>query len=331
MGSGLSVALCTYNGGEHLAEQLESLLLQRRIPDEVVVGDDDSTDGTLGHLQRFALRAPFPVHIRTDRRIGPNANFARTIARCTGDLVALCDQDDRWDPDRLAVGEAALAASPASMLAFSDARLIGGKGQPLGRTLWQSIGIRRATLTALAHDPLAALLRRPMVTGCTVTFRRELLDVALPFPPGEHLQHDRWLAQCASASGPLVAIPRTLVDYRVHPTQHTGLGPLSSARHRPRGRFHWSRWRNLRRRSDERLRPLAEQAEALQERLPPGGPEHDRARQTLDDCRALFEVRESLPARRRERLRPVLRAASAGQYRRFSTGWVAVAVDLLRP
>lgn len=328
----MSVALCTFDGGPHLEEQLASLLAQTTPPDEVVVGDDGSTDDTLERLGRFRDQAPFPVRVHAHDHLGPNANFAATIGRCDGDLIALCDQDDRWHPDRLASGVAGLARRPDALLAFSDADLVDDDGDPLGRRLWASLGIRHRDLVDLRDDPLAALLRRPMVTGCTTTFRRDLLDLADPVPLDPGVQHDRWLAMCAAALGPLVALDDTLVDYRVHPAQHTGLGPLSTTTHRPRGRLHWSRWGRARRTGDDRLRPTLALVEELQARL--GRDRQDdtaAAVRTVAECRTFLDHRSALPPSRRHRVGAVAHHARTGSYRRFSTGWVGVLADLLRP
>lgn len=325
----ISVALCTYQGAPHLPEQLASLLAQVRPPDEVVVGDDGSTDETPALLDRFAAEAPFPVRLLHHQRLGATGNFAATIARCHGDLIALCDQDDRWHPDRLAVGEAVLVATPGAQLAFGDATLVGGTGERIDRTLWGSIGIDAAMVAALRAEPLPVLLRRPVVTGCTVTFRRALLDLAQPFPADPGLQHDRWLALCAAGLGPLAPVEDPLVAYRVHPGQHTGLGPLSTATGRPRGRLHPSRWSDLRRLDDGRLGPAIAQVEALTRRLEERGVVEGR--EVLVACRSLLAHRADLPAGRVRRLGPVLRHLARGDYRRFSTGWVGAAADLVRP
>jgi len=57
------------------------------------------------------------------------------------------------------------------------------------------------------------------VTGAASLFRRELLETALPFPPGgtgQELYHDHWLALCAMATGPLTYLDRPTHDYVRH-------------------------------------------------------------------------------------------------------------------
>ncbi len=91
-----SVAMCTFNGGRFLAEQLESIASQTRLPYELVACDDHSTDDTIAILKAFQANAPFPVQIvQNAMRMGSTRNFDQAIGMCSGDFIALCDQDDR--------------------------------------------------------------------------------------------------------------------------------------------------------------------------------------------------------------------------------------------
>ena len=100
----ISVAMATFNGGRYLREQLDSIRRQSLLPAELVVCDDGSSDDTVEILRRFAADAPFKVVIDAHgQRLGFTPNFLRAVAHCTGDIVALCDQDDVWDEEKLAV------------------------------------------------------------------------------------------------------------------------------------------------------------------------------------------------------------------------------------
>ena len=98
----VSVAMATYNGGRHLRAQLDSINRQTRRPKEVILCDDGSTDDTLEVARRFAAEVPYPVVIDAHgQRLNYNGNFTRAVNRCTGEIVALCDQDDVWDERKL--------------------------------------------------------------------------------------------------------------------------------------------------------------------------------------------------------------------------------------
>ena len=98
----ISVALCTCNGARFLSEQLVSLAEQTLRPIELVVCDDASDDGTWQLLEEFQRSAPFPVRLyRNVRRLGIAQNFEQAMLLCEGDVIALCDQDDVWLPEKL--------------------------------------------------------------------------------------------------------------------------------------------------------------------------------------------------------------------------------------
>ena len=176
----ISVALCTYNGAKYLAHQLESFVRQEHKPDEVIVRDDRSTDATPVVLERFAETAPFAVRwAMNDRHLGSTANFDRTMQECTGALIALCDQDDVWRPEKLQRMEAAFHGDPSLVLAASNAELIDAEGQGTGRDLWSAVGFSEGVREQFRQDAAQVLLRQTCLPGATMVFRRELLPMEL--------------------------------------------------------------------------------------------------------------------------------------------------------
>ncbi|MEP6869363.1 MAG: glycosyltransferase family 2 protein, partial [Novosphingobium sp.] len=199
----VSIALTTYNGARFLREQLASLLAQTRLPDELVVGDDRSSDGTLALLQDFVARAPFPVRITVNaRNLGPTRNFAETVLRCRSEVIFLCDQDDVWKPEKLAAVLAHRAANPGAWLITHDAALVDAEGRPLGLTM--------ATQIERAGDEPA----RGLIAGCCMAIDARLAALYDPVPRmGEH---DSWLAYTADLLGLRSYLPQPLIDYRRH-------------------------------------------------------------------------------------------------------------------
>ncbi|RYE93095.1 MAG: glycosyltransferase, partial [Oxalobacteraceae bacterium] len=98
----ISVVMATYNGASHIREQLDSIERQTLTPDEVLIGDDGSSDATLAIVRDFAARTSIPVTVaEKSERLGFADNFLWTAERSRHDLIALCDQDDLWLPDKL--------------------------------------------------------------------------------------------------------------------------------------------------------------------------------------------------------------------------------------
>src|SRR3954471_22171418 len=132
--------MCTYNGAAFLPEQLESIAAQKRAPDELVVSEDRSTDNTADIVRAFSTRVPFPVRfIVNSANLGSTANFENAISMCSGDIVALADQDDVWYANKLERMEQQFVQSEAIVAAFSDADMIRDDSRAMDSRLWTSV------------------------------------------------------------------------------------------------------------------------------------------------------------------------------------------------
>ena len=226
-GTGVSVAMCTYNGAAFVAEELASIAAQDLLPDEVVVCDDRSTDQTPAIVRRFAAGAPFEVRLEINgQNLGARENFAKAVGLCRGRWIALADQDDVWMPQKLRRLHAALAEDPRVGLVFSDAALVDAAGRDLGRRLWSAVRFT-ARQQRLVRDgrALDVLLKHNVVTGATMAFAAEHRDLILPIPAG--WVHDGWFALLIAAVARCAAIDEPLVAYRQHAGQQIGAGKRS--------------------------------------------------------------------------------------------------------
>jgi glycosyltransferase involved in cell wall biosynthesis len=220
--SRISIALCTFNGASFLDEQLRSLELQERKPDEVIVCDDVSEDDTWHVVDKFRRRAPFDVKMmRNSQRLGVARNFEAAITHCAGDIIFLCDQDDVWHPKKISTLEATFNEDPSASLIFSDALVVDQQLNTLGYTTWQRFGFTPHYRNAVKNGrALELLVRKNFVTGATTAFRSSLRSVALPIPPG--WVHDEWLALIAAAVGRIAFVDQQLVKYRQHSNNQIG-------------------------------------------------------------------------------------------------------------
>ena len=77
----LSVAMCTFNGRRSLGAQLDSIVAQQRLPDELVICDDGSSDGSIEIIRQFAESAPFPTRLVVNaKNLGSTKNFEQAIS-----------------------------------------------------------------------------------------------------------------------------------------------------------------------------------------------------------------------------------------------------------
>jgi glycosyltransferase involved in cell wall biosynthesis len=316
----VSVALCTHNGERFVVEQVRSILRQTVPPTQIVLSDDASTDQTVDLVRREVddhLGEPVSlVVLRNEVALGVTANFAQAVAACTGQLIALSDQDDLWIGDRVETMVDSFAADPGLTLLFSDAQLINGAGEPLRDTLFDSIRFTPGEQKEVhLGQALTTLLRRNVVTGATVMFRRELLDEALPFPPA--WVHDEWLAIIAAITGRVDFLPQQLIEYRQHGGNQIGA-------RKPTLRDKVSRVTVPRTQRNERL---VARAQALADR---GGFEPEIGARVAAKA-AHEQRRQQYPAARLRRLGPVLRTAVSGDYARYGRGRYDIVRDLLQP
>jgi len=221
----ISIALCTYNGEKFLREQLDSIALQTLLADELVVCDDCSTDNTLTILERFRERVSFPVHIHQNtRNLGTTRNFEKAIGLCSGDIIALCDQDDVWKPHKLERLAAVFKANPDAGYVFSNAELVDEHLRPLGQFLWGSIGFHGEIYNLFVQgEQFMCLTKKHFVTGATMAFRDFVGKRSRPYPDAGYWLHDGWIALVSSATGALgVPVNEPLTYYRQHPKQQIG-------------------------------------------------------------------------------------------------------------
>lgn len=312
----ISVAMCTFDGERYIEAQIRSLLVQTRLPDEIVVRDDGSKDSTLSLVRQLLQGSGVAHSVEINpANLGSTRNFEGAIKACTGDVVCLCDQDDIWEARKLETIERILERSPTVSWVFSDGHFIDQDSRPLPGTLWERFGFDRSARRRFGmEDQLAPLLRRNFVTGCTSAFRTEALEGVFPFP--EDWVHDQWLAMRWALQGKRgLAIEAPLIRYRLHEGQQVGgkvrtpAGELRSGRRIGANAFELE---------IERLRRLADV----------DGPKQNSSK-ALDDKIRHFMVRGSMRAMDfPRRVVVAMREFVAGRYK-YSWSTMAVVRDLL--
>jgi glycosyltransferase involved in cell wall biosynthesis len=222
--------MCTYNGAQYVQEQLASIAAQTRTPDELVICDDASADNTVRVLEEFAATAPFPVRLYlNEQRLGSTENFGRAIGLCTGDAIALADQDDVWLAEKLERIEACFASAPRAGLVFTDGEVVDEGLRSLERSVWQLVGFdERERKLFEEGKAFGVLLEHNVVTGAAMAFRSVFRDLVLPIPSalvhdGWKMIHDGWIALIISAVADLAYIPAPLFKYRQHEQQQIGI------------------------------------------------------------------------------------------------------------
>ena len=304
-----AVALCTYNGAAHLPALLDSLKRQTRLPDELVVCDDRSTDTTLSVIEAFARSAPFPVRVHVNpTNLGCTANFDRCLGLCTADILFPCDQDDVWHPDK--IERMAAAFAPGVGLVAADCELVDANGVRLGGRQWANLSFVPPADGRLRVEDL---LRFNVVTGAAAAVRADLLPLIRPIPAV--WVHDGWMGLLAAAVSEVRLLPDPVIDYRQHAGQQIGSVRLTIG----------EQIRRARRMDAAYFARTAACFEAAAARLETKA-DVTAIRRKAAFTRAQQRMREGW---RIARLMPAVGRLVVGDYGRFGRGWKGFAADLV--
>lgn len=203
----VSVVICTYNGKKFLLAQLESLTRQSFMPDEIIICDDCSTDGSYSLLENFDFKSIKVVFVRQPVNLGYVRNFESGILAASGKYILLCDQDDVWTNDH--VEKIVQRFSSGVSLVCGRSRLIDANGFFIKNLIFPTAPRTRRL------DDFTKLCLTNYCQGNSMGFTKDIVAMALPFP-SDIKYHDHWIALVAALHGRIVLLEDVITHYRVH-------------------------------------------------------------------------------------------------------------------
>lgn len=218
----ISVAMATYNGERYIAEQLESICKQTKKVDEVVIVDDCSTDGTTEIVRKYTHQYP-QCNIRffeNEENLGYKKNFYRAMSLCEGDIIFLCDQDDIWRENKVAVLTDILNNNRNIALVSSSFVQIDGEGKEVSGN--KSAYKRKMKSQELISVPLEDLIFHNISQGCAMALKKEIKEMYLKAFT-EDLPHDWMLNVIATMRKKCYYLNDPMFYYRVHEKNTIGL------------------------------------------------------------------------------------------------------------
>jgi glycosyltransferase involved in cell wall biosynthesis len=322
--------MCTYNGALYLKEQLESILLQTVTPDELVISDDGSSDGTLElaeHIiRRLQEREPRLANLQlrvqsNSPGLGVTANFASAIALATQDVIFLSDQDDVWMPNKIEVLLDYFERDSALLLVHTNALLVDHNARSLGLTLFDALRVSQSELDRIhAGDAFGVLMRRNLVTGATTAVLRSLAQSVTEYPQG--WLHDEFLGLVAATRGRVDVIESNLIQYRQHGRNQ--IGASRPGLKQLVGRVLYP--------GKERNQTLFARAQALRESQVLNSEDIE------ESCRDLIAenynhelLRSHFEVNRIPRMRQVISEIGTGRYRTVGLGLPDIVRDIFQP
>ena len=206
----VSVVLPLYQGARYVEKAVRSIAGQSRLPDELVVVDDGSTDDGADRVR--ALDLPFRVTVLTQSNQGQSAARNTGIAAATSDLVALIDQDDEWRRNHLEVLAPVLEADPDVGWAYSDFDELDEHGRTVTLSFIRELSVPhpKTTLSACLQGDLMVL------PSASVLRRSALLAVGGFDPRLRGYEDDDLFVRMFTAGWGHEFVPVSTTRYRVH-------------------------------------------------------------------------------------------------------------------
>jgi len=223
--------MATYNGAVYLQPQAESILAQLQPLDEMVVVDDASNDNSTAVLR--SLQDPRLRVFCNERNEGVLASFEKAMRMAEGEILFLSDQDDIWLSGKIEKILQVFESRPDVTLVASDAQII----DAFGALVEPSFFAKRGKFVA---GVLPNLLKNKYL-GCTLAFRRSMLDHFLPIPKDVPM-HDIWFGLVNDVYGKTYYIDEPLIAYRRH---GENVSPSTSAPVTKRLVWRWRLLKNL--------------------------------------------------------------------------------------
>ncbi len=216
--STIAIVMATYNGEKYVGEQIESILASHYQNLELFIYDDGSRDNTVSILRQYEAQYRDKVHVTiNETNRGHLQNFLHALSETTSDYVMFSDQDDVWDPNKVASTLKRMKHMEAQfgkeipLAVFTDAIVVDQDLNIINRSFFCS-GHLNPYRTDLSH-----LLMENKLIGCTVMVNAALRRILLSRPlPKKARYHDWWVALLAAAFGRIGYVREGTILYRQH-------------------------------------------------------------------------------------------------------------------
>ena len=216
-----SVAMCTYNGGKYLREQIDSILSQKLGVQEIIICDDASTDNSVMILKEYKLKYPslFKIYIN-ENSLGIIKNFEKAINLCTEDIIILSDQDDIWFPEKTQEIKNYFTSNKDKDAVFHNLKLL-KDSKPQNFSIWDFLLFTENERIKSNQQLITyAFVIDNFVTGAALAFRRKE-KLILPSDI-EYMFHDFQLFLKFALTDSLGILNQSLGYYRIHDEQQVG-------------------------------------------------------------------------------------------------------------
>lgn len=208
----IDILMATYNGERYIDAQIQSILSQSYPHWQLLIRDDGSTDKTCDKLEQYA-QEDTRIHVIRDNRgnLGVTGNFGVLLEMSTAPYVMFADQDDVWEPEKIATAMAAMSQQEKQtpdkpILVFTNSMITNADMTYQYGPLYPH---------NLKHTLADFLFANSGYQGAAMLFNAALRSLVLPFPKDLRV-HDYYISLVAHLQGKIVYIPQIMAFYRRH-------------------------------------------------------------------------------------------------------------------
>lgn len=222
MALSVSVVIPLYNHQAYIASTLTSVFAQTKPPHEVIVIDDGSSDGGPEIVRQMQRSRPELIFWRHPNR-GAHNTINVGVARATGDLVAILNSDDIFEPKRLEQAQRAFGADPALDAAMTGISFIDGQGAQIPFPWFdEALGFYRQC----GDLGLALVNGNFLMTTSNLVVRRKLFEEIGAFSNLRYAHDLDFMLRLVAENRKLRIIDEPLMRYRIHSTNTISEGAL---------------------------------------------------------------------------------------------------------
>lgn len=215
----ISILVGTYNYDRYLPIAIESVLKQTYRNWEMLIVDDGSTDQSWRVLEHYS-HADRRISIAVQKNAGHGAALNTAFNMAQGDLIALLDADDAFEPNKLERVVTQFHGDSSAGILIHRLQRITGEGRPYGHPMPDSLISGYIGPQALRQGGNVSGV--PPTTG--LVFRREVAQEVFPIPAIFRRAADAYLFRLAQFITPITSVPDALSLYRIHGANVTASG-----------------------------------------------------------------------------------------------------------